>query len=65
MTSVAGLKYTTPLGLQYYEKYKKTPLSAHNISNTSVHSGSHSFAVGSASKGRLLVSSFTSYSVPN
>jgi hypothetical protein len=60
MTSVAVLKYTTPHGLQYYEKYKKTPLSAHNISNTSAHSGSHGFAVGSSSKGRFLVSILSS-----
>ena len=61
MSCVAGLKFTTPHGLQYYEKYKKTPLSAHNVSNTSAHSGSHAFAVGSSSKGRFLVSNCTSY----
>jgi hypothetical protein len=65
MTLAAGHKYTTPHGLQYYEKYKKTPLSAHNISNTSAHSASHGFGIGSASKGRFLVSIFTSHSLPN
>jgi len=54
-TTVAGLIFTTPHCLQYYEKNKKTPLSAHNISNTSAHSGSHAFAVGSSSKGRFLI----------
>jgi hypothetical protein len=54
-TDVAGLIFTTPHGLQYYEKHKKTPISAHNISNTSARSGSHAFAVGSSSKGCFLV----------
>jgi len=55
MTTVAGLICTTPHGLKYYKKHKKTPLSSHNISNTSAHSGSHAFAVGSSSKGRFLI----------
>ncbi|XP_033608750.1 inner centromere protein B isoform X2 [Cryptotermes secundus] len=55
MSSFSASKFTTPYGLYNYEKYRKTPLSSSNISNTSANSGSRAFPVGSLSKGHYLV----------
>jgi hypothetical protein len=55
ISSITGPKVTTPCGLHYYDKYRKTLLPANNMSNTNAHSRSLIFAVGNSSKGRLLV----------
>jgi hypothetical protein len=54
MTTFSASKFT-PHGLHKGDKYRKTPLSSSNISNTSVHSA---FTGGSSSKGRYFVSNF-------
>ncbi|XP_021923969.1 inner centromere protein A isoform X2 [Zootermopsis nevadensis] len=51
MSTFSASKFT-PHGLYIYDKYRQTPLSSSNISNTSVQSA---FTAGSSSKGRFLV----------